>query len=399
MNTAGKQKRIQTLDILRGFALLGILTANMASFKSPFFQLQSLPGASPSFPSDMLDGGVTFMIDWLVIGKFYPLFSFLFGLGFFLFYEKLKEKGLDADRFYKRRLFFLMGAGLLHLLFLWSGDILHTYAAAGLLLLLFIHRSPRTILTWALVLLCTASFFIAFLTISSNMLTASDTGFEEQVLTSAAEAETVYSTGSYLDILHFRLNEEVPLVLSNLVLNVPHILGLFLIGLYIGKKGWVQRAAEYRGLWKKTMIFMLTAGGILSFLYAALLHDLLPLPLWLADGTAQGLNMLAGPMLMLGWVALFVTITEKQLFSSFFRPVAAAGQMALTNYLLQTLICIFLFYGFGLQLFGTMGAASGFLVTLVLFSTQTVFSSFWLKHCRQGPVEKLWRRWIYRPLR
>ncbi|SFM06894.1 DUF418 domain-containing protein [Salibacterium qingdaonense] len=398
MNTAGKQKRIQTLDILRGFALLGILTANMASFKSPFFQLQSLPGASPSFPSDMVDGGVTFMIDWLVTGKFYPLFSFLFGLGFFLFYEKLKEKGMDADRFYKRRLAFLMGTGLFHLLFLWSGDILHTYAAAGLLLLLFIHRSSRTILTWVVVLVCLASVFIAFLTISANMLTASETGYEEQILTSAAEAEAVYSTGSYLNILHFRLNEEVPLVLSNLVLNVPHILGLFLIGLYIGKKEWVQRAAEYRGLWKKTMISMLTAGGLLSFLYAALLHDLLPVPLWLADGTAQGLNMLAGPMLMLGFVAFFVTITEKQLFSSFLRPVAAAGQMALTNYLLQTLICIFLFYGFGLELFGTIGAASGFLITLVIFSTQAVFSSFWLKRWRQGPLEKLWRHWIYRPL-
>ncbi|SFP74999.1 DUF418 domain-containing protein [Salibacterium halotolerans] len=399
MNTAKKQNRIVSLDMLRGFALLGILTANMAVFKSPAFQLQSIPGVSPSFPSDMLDKGVTFMIDWLVIGKFYPLFSFLFGIGFFLFYETLKEKEMNAERLYKRRLAFLMAAGLVHLVFLWSGDILHTYAAAGLLLLPFIHRRSRTVLTWAVLLLVTTSLFTSFLTISGNFYAASGSGYTEQALAGAAKAEDVYSSGSYSDILRYRLDEEIPLVLSNLVLNVPQILGLFLIGLYVGKKGHVQRADKHLKGWKKTMIFMLSAGGLLSFLYAALLHGLLPLPLWLADGAAQGINMIAGPLLMLGYTSFFVIITQKRRFSTFLQPIAAAGRMALTNYLLQTVICLLLFYGFGLQLFGTMGAASGFLITLVIFSTQTAFSYLWLTYYSHGPMEKLWRLWIYRPFR
>ncbi|MGY4689439.1 DUF418 domain-containing protein [Salibacterium sp. K-3] len=399
MNAAEQQERIQVLDVLRGFALFGILIANMAAFKTAFFQLESLPGASASFSSEFINQWMMFFIDLFVTGKFYPLFSFLFGLGFFLFYERLNNRGLDAGKLYRRRLFFLLCAGMTHLIFIWSGDILHTYAAAGLLLLPFIHRSARVVLTWAVTLLLLTSVFIAFVVTTGNFYTTAEEGYRQQALNRAAEAEAIYSGGSYAEILQFRLAEEVPFLLSNLIITVPQILGLFLLGLYIGKKGWIQYAGECQKWWKKIMFTSFAGGGLLSLLYAALLHQLLPLPLWLADGLAQGLNIIAGPLMMLFYASFFVSVVPRHVLQVFFRPLAAAGQMALTNYLLQSLICVFIFYGFGLQLFGTMDAASGFICALVIFSGQLVLSTFWMSNYKQGPLEKLWRIWIYRPVR
>ncbi|MFZ4450525.1 DUF418 domain-containing protein [Salibacterium aidingense] len=398
ITATNKQERIVTLDILRGFALLGILAANMSAFKSPYYQLQSMPAELASIPQGLLNQWSVFAMDFLVVGKFYPLFSFLFGLGFYLFYERIKEKGVRPQDWYKRRIVFLLGAGLLHLVFLWSGDILHTYALAGLLLLLFVHRREKTILTWACLLLAGSSIVMMFLVTAGNFYMTVEQGSQalEQARQNVAEAESVYSSGSYMEILSFRLQEEVPIVLSNLFFTIPNILGVFLIGLYVGKKGWLQHASFFTGKWKKIRSRMLAGGGILSLLFACLTNGLLPFPAWLSDGLASGLNIIAGPLFMLFYAAAAVLLCQRKNLFRLLKVFAPVGQMALTNYMLQTILCIFIFYGFGLQLFGTIDASTGILITAVIYGAQVVLSIFWMSNYSQGPLEKLWRNWTYR---
>ncbi|MFB4162889.1 DUF418 domain-containing protein [Alteribacillus sp. JSM 102045] len=398
VSSTARNERILSLDFIRGIALLGILFANMAFFKSPVFQLQSLPGELASLPADHLNQWAVFGIDWFVIGKFYPMFSFLFGLGFYLFYERMREKGLDAGKMYSRRLYFLLALGAVHLLFIWSGDILHTYAITGFLLLLFIHRKPKTILIWGIMLILVSAFLLGVLVTTSNLFVAyqEGTAFEQDAQNAVSTALSTYSSGSYIDILSFRISNEIPIVLSNLLLSIPNILGLFLIGLYIGKQGFIRNAEEHLSFWKKLLLFTLMSGGLLSGLYACLKNGIFSIAPWLSNGLAEGLNIIAGPLFMLFYVSSAVLLFQKPAFKKLFQPITMVGQMALTNYLLQSIVCIFIFYGFGLQLYGTIYAATGILITLVIYAVQTLLSWFWLGNYDQGPMEKLWRRFTYK---
>ncbi|WP_185819671.1 DUF418 domain-containing protein [Salibacterium salarium] len=396
VSSTTKEERIITLDIIRGFALLGILFVNMSTFKSPVFQRQSVLSELAALPTGLLNQWSQFALDFFVVGKFYPMFSFLFGLGFYLFFERLQEKGLPANKLYQRRMVFLLIIGFIHLVFVWSGDILFTYAIAGFILLLFIHRGSKTILGWAIGLLVGSSLITGFLSLIGNFFMTTQQGgaLEEQSRLAVSNAETIYSNGSYLEILGFRLSDEVPLVLSNLIITVPNVLGLFLIGLYVGKKGWMQQPSWFMSVWKRLFPITLISGGLLSILFASLNNGLLPLPAWFAAGAASGLNIAAGPLLMLFYIATAMLLSQKR--TNLFKPVAFVGQMALTNYLLQSIICLFIFYGFGLQLYGTINVATGLLITIVIYTAQLMLSSFWMGNYSQGPMEKLWRKWTYR---
>ncbi|WP_158735983.1 DUF418 domain-containing protein [Alteribacillus sp. YIM 98480] len=396
-STTGSE-RILTLDFIRGMALLGILFANMAFFKSPVFQLQSLPGELASLPPEPLNQWSVFSIDMFIVGKFYPMFSFLFGLGFYLFYERLREKGLDARKVYSRRLFFLLTLGVIHLIFIWSGDILHTYAITGFLLLLFIQRKPKTILIWSIALLIGSAFLLGGLMIISNLVVAyqEGTSFEQNAQNAVNTALSTYSSGSYLSILSFRVSHEVPLVLSNLILSIPNILGLFLLGLYIGKRDYIRHADNHFSFWKNLLLITLISGGLLSILYACLKNGIFSLAPWLSTGLAEGLNIIAGPLLMLFYISSAVLLFRKPSVEKLLKPIALVGQMALTNYLFQSVICIFIFYGFGLQLYGRIDAANGMLITLIIFAVQTLLSWFWLNNYHQGPMEKVWRKVTYK---
>ena len=135
------QERIEVLDVIRGFALLGILIANMAFFNSPFVYFEVL---GKSMWTGFLDTTTSSFINLFVQGKFYSMFSFLFGLGFVIFFERAKAKTTKPILLFYRRLFILLLIGLVHAFFIWHGDILVTYALIGFLLPLFFNRKPNT---------------------------------------------------------------------------------------------------------------------------------------------------------------------------------------------------------------------------------------------------------------
>ncbi len=390
-------ERIMTLDVIRGFALLGILLANMAFFKTPAIQesgffMNSLP----------LDGGVwdvsaSLFIDTFILGKFYPMFSLLFGLGFYLFYERANSRELDGRKLFKRRLVFLLGIGLIHLVLIWSGDILFTYAIAGFALLLFVNRTPKVILAWGISLIAGMTLLLGLFVTGGNFVLQSKMGgsLQEETRAGIDEAYRVMSEGGFAEILLHRLDNEVFLILSNSPFFFFFVLGIFLIGLYMGKKGWFRDVEAHMSNWKKLRLHAGWSGIILTALFIGLTYDFLPVPYWLGSALGQGLNITAGPLLMLFYVSAAVLYLHNKQPGFFTGSLAAVGRMALTNYLLQSIIAVFLFFGYGFGLFGSVGAFAGMLTALGIYVLQVIGSRLWLQHFRQGPMEALWRKWTY----
>lgn len=390
-------ERIITLDILRGFALLGIILANILSFKSPLLQTQSTVESIATSPEGA-DAVGAFLLEWLVIGKFYPLFSFLFGLGFFILYDRLQRRQAPAKKLYIRRLLFLFILGLLHLIFLWSGDILHTYAIAGFFLLLFVGRQPKNVLYWSIGFISLSAFFYFFFISLGNFVVfyLDDPNMTKATNELVQLAFSVYGTGTYGELLSFRLSHEIPIIASNVTFVLFPIIGLFLLGMFVGMKGYLHHSSKHLSFWKKLFIVSLFFGGGLSFVYACLTQGYSPLPAWIASGMAEGLNMIAGPLLMLSYVSSFVLFFHNRKTGRISKQLARVGRMALTNYIIQTIICFFLFYGVGFGWFGQVSIVESMGIAVLIFLVQMLVSSLYLRYFQQGPLEKIWRAWMYR---
>ncbi|MGD7009496.1 DUF418 domain-containing protein [Metabacillus sp. 84] len=391
--------RIHTLDMIRGFALFGILIANMIFFKTPAFNSMTSLVEGESLPEGGLNSVLTILTAVLVDGKFYPMFSMLFGLGFYIFYTRLMQRNLPATKLFMRRLVFLLFLGILHLVFIWSGDVLHTYAITGFLLPLFIHRSPKVIKIWGVALFIAGSLLFTLLLIGSGWGTEYmiAEGFEtvESLKAEELTVASVMAAGSFGEILEYRFSNEVLFVFFQVFLLVPTILPLFLIGLYFGKTGMFEDIEGNIKRWKKIFWLGLGIGAPLVGLSEAVKYNLFDWPLYVTTPVAEGLNMLGGPLLMLFYVALIVLATRKASIEKMLMPFASVGRMALTNYLMQSIIAVIIFNGYGFGLFGQLSKTQGVGIAIVIYTVQVVLSYYILKKFNQGPLEFVWRKWTY----
>lgn len=390
-------ERIQVVDTLRGFALFGILLVNMAFFKSSWTPAQVTASADQS----TLDRLVTLLIDLLAEGKFFTLFSFLFGYGFAIQMLRAQLKGGSFVPRFFRRLLVLLAIGLSHMLLIWYGDILTSYALIGFVLILFRNRSPRTLLIWATVLLLLQALLaIAGIGLIEMMRTSPDTAAalapaETQMLNQLTETRDrdlqIYGSGSYPAILTYRVGN-LPLTLIGSLASVPTILAMFLLGLYAGKRGILHDIAAHQVFLRRVGLWGLLLGLIVS----ASLILLQPQLSLFSSFYTQFINIaLAGPLLSMGYAATTVLLVQRETWRRRLAPLAAAGRMALTNYLLQSLIFTMIFYGYGLGLFGQVGAAIGLLLCVIIYGLQIPFSIWWLRRFQFGPVEWLWRTLTY----
>lgn len=381
--TSASQKvtRIADVDALRGFALLGILQVNIMAFASVFY---GLPTGEPeqSFGFNDL---VHVFISTIFEMKFYLLFSFLFGYSVTLQMQSAVRAGEAFVPRFLRRQAGLWVIGLLHAVLLYHGDILSTYAILGVVLLLWRNSADRTLLKSAIWLISITAILWASLGALQWMV--GEVQDPAQDLLNAQYAYTAY-TGGFGSVIMQHLNELKLMWLILLLIQAPCALAMFLLGFLAGKHQFLAQPDQYRPYLKpavKAGLFI----GLPASLITALTALLSTGTYWEIFGLA--LSLVTAPFLTFGIIALMLKFfgTERGLFWR--DALAPAGRMALSNYLLQSLICGFIFYGYGLALIDQTTAIGNVLIGVLIFAFQLLFSHWWMKHYYYGPLEWLLR--------
>lgn len=390
-------QRIEVLDVLRGLAIFGIFVINLESFTLWDF-LSAAERAQ--VPLATFDPTTSFLHRLFFLGKFYTLFSLLFGIGFAIQLSRARERRTDLAPLYFRRLAILLAFGLLHLYF-WSGDILVLYAVLGFILVGFRGWSDRALLAAAALLIALPVAQKALIAATEGAL---DPGTPFLLLADRIDAWLGYVEGSDLVVVGrggweelLRWNAAGPFWRWSLILSEGRefkVLGVFLIGFVVGRGALLADLARRRRLLGLVLLIGAVIGLHANAALALLWEDQWERPVLTAAIYAAGVVPL-GLAYAAGVCLLWLRPWGRRLLGVF----APVGRTALTNYLLQTAIGIGVFYGVGLGLAGTMGptAWSGFAVAV--FALQVVASALWLRAFRYGPMEWLWRRLTYgRPL-
>jgi uncharacterized protein len=395
LGPASEQERVVVLDVLRGLAVFGILTVNMMMFSAP----ARMPGYAPP-PQSGVDNLIENLIAFFAVGKFYTLFSFLFGLGFALQLQRAAARGTPFLPIYARRLFLLLLIGLAHAVLLWDGDILGLYAVLGFLLLLFRHAAPRTLLMWAgvCVLLSIGLMWVGYRLQygAGSMFSVPVSAGSPAIYASAVdEAIAIFGQGSYAEIVAYRLASLPRNALLLVLEQGPGAFAMFLFGLFVGRQRIFENATSHVPQIRKWLPVLLIGALVLNtgFVVGELREHV--------RLESVGLT-LGAPLLCLSYIGGVILLVHRAEWQMRLRPVAAVGRMALTNYLLQSVICTTIFYGYGLALYGRTSATVGVLITLAIYPVQVAASSWWLKRFRFGPIEWMWRSLTYaqwQPLR
>ncbi|MCY7500397.1 DUF418 domain-containing protein [Bacillus pumilus] len=372
-----KGSRVEFIDSLRGFSLLGILIVNMLNFQYDY-------DFEKMFDSSIWgqEFGV-YVTEILFQGSFYPIFSFLFGYSFIKLIESTKAKGLNTNAIVVRRGFGLIVLGMLHYIFIWNGDILMYYGACMFFLLMFLSSRIKTMLIWSGVLgalsLVVLPYLMTFVYGNDDLLT------------------DVYAKGAYGDIMLSRITIEddmmiVTIIMAIVTITLMPILGFLfgtimvgpfaLLGMAIGKKGHLTE--EDRGMaYRKGWVGMIIIGLALkcaTFIDAP----------W-----SEMVMTLGGYVLAIGYIQAFIVFYYSKAAEGLKRLLAGLGRLSLSNYLAQSIICTTIFYSYGLGLFGQMGSIFGLLLAVGLYTAQLFISYLYLKKWRRGPVEWMMGKWVY----
>lgn len=394
-------ERLATLDALRGVAIFGILLVNMALFCGPLYAMMM---SSPwwTAPADRLAAGV---IRTLAEAKFYTLFSFLFGFGMALQQRRVEDQGGGFATLYVRRLVVLLMIGLAHALLLWYGDILVVYALLGFVLLLFRRTAGRRLLIWAFVIyaipIVLFTAFTAFTELGRTMPDVAaqiDKGvaeWEQQARELAERSVAAYGSGTLREILIQRLTDYAYCGLATVAFIMPGALATFLVGRWAALRGVLHDPAAHPRFWRWLRTWGLALGLLSNLGYTLLLERGGTTHANWTTLAAHALHWAGTPLLTGGYAALIVGLMQDEKWRLRLAPVTAIGQMALSNYLFQTVVCTTLFYSYGLGLFGKIGPAVGLAVTVVIYVIQLPLSTWWLRHFRFGPLEWLWRSATY----
>lgn len=389
-------ERIEVVDVLRGLAVGGILIGNMQWFSG-----YGMMPAAVAGDVSAIDQVTTFLVHFLIEGKFYSIFSLLFGFGFALQIARAAERGDTKASVFKRRLFWLLVIGLLHAYLLWAGDILSIYALVGFVLLLFRNRSDESLLKWALVLILIP--VATYLLLYAAFVMFAPPGVAAEVQSAQIQGwhrtSALVSQGSYFQIMtEYNMRDYIIGRYMGLIfqMRLPKILAMFLIGMYAYRIGVFHRPSEHRLLIRRVMIYGLGVGVIGNLAMAWFAGNEAAFPPSLA-GVAGVVGYAFGvPALALGIAALVLTLWQSKGAEHVLAVLRPVGRMALTNYLMQTVISLTLFYGFGFGLFGSMGALAATSIAVGIFVFQIVASAVWLRFFRFGPMEWIWRQLTYK---
>jgi uncharacterized protein len=400
---ARPEERTTLIDALRGFALFGVCLGNILTSFSWWTPTEHAPVTSAlQLPTD---NTVYFLTHAFVDGKFYSIFSLLFGLGFALQLTRRSDEA-SALTIYRRRLRILMVIGFLHLALFWIGDILLFYALMGMVLLRLRHLEDRRLLRWVVVLLAMPVLFALPKVIDSGyslgtpffiptFFVAKSLGFN---LDSPTIVTDIFVKGDVLTVMKGNLVGVFYRYGDLLDSGRPFkVLAMFLLGLLIGRHRAWERLADYTPLLRRVLTLGLVIGipACLGQAWVATLPGTEQFAGWrvVIDSTLYALGVVP---LAMAYAAGFVLLWRHPAWQRRLVLLAATGRMALTNYLTQTLLGITIFYGIGFGLGMRLGATWFPLLALLILVVQTLFSQWWLARYRFGPMEWLWRSITYR---
>lgn len=369
------ESRIGLLDALRGFALFGILMVNLGLFAFGIIERTDASSA---------DRIVSFTVATIFAGKFYLLFSFLFGYGFTLAARRAFHRNRSIVGPWSRRLITLFLLGIAHGVLLFQGDILTIYGLLGLLLLALRRVRARTAVIIAAILIS-----VQVLLLSALLM------FETTVPgTSPAEIAESYNAwrGGFLDVVAERAAEYGLIQALSILLAWPAILAMFLLGLAAAKHGLLESTDRFttRRLRRYALIGLVIGlpGGVFNAIAEQeLLRGLYALGPAVAELTA--------PALTFTYICLIILARRTNIGDRILTRLAPAGRMALTNYLSQSLICAFIFTGYGLGLIGRVPTAWLPVLAITIFGCQVLISDLYFRRFTIGPVEAALRTVTY----
>ncbi|WP_185960747.1 DUF418 domain-containing protein [Aliidiomarina halalkaliphila] len=392
-------ERMHVLDILRGFALFGILMMNIEYFQRPMQAIM--------LGFDQSQVGIDYAVGWFVYvfiqGKFYTLFSLLFGIGFVIFLDRAREKVAKPRLLFLRRILILAAIGALHAFLIWAGDILLLYAFVGLFLMLLFHNTPVSRLwKWGLVLLIfpLLLFLLGAWGIAMGMQADPDTminAFSAQqsaLLSDMERADYIYSQGNFWEVVQWRMYEMGQLYLgAGFLFFIPSILALFLFGAAAARAGLFRDIAANIRYFKRFAVLGYGLGVPAALLFGQFSMNLDMLMPTYQGALALTLQTVANITLCFAYISTLVLLMHYG--KRWVQVFAPAGRMALTNYLLQSLVFTLIFYGYGLGLYGEVGRATATLMAIALYVGQLTASAWWLQRYQYGPMEWLWRSLTY----
>lgn len=394
-----EDKRIGYLDVTRGLAILGILIVNLR-----WFSLYS-PEVHGAFHFPEVDQIIWKFQDIFIEGKFYSIFSLLFGWGIALQVTRSKQDDATTSKLIRRRLFFMLLLGGFHLIFIWEGDIVFLYGLVGFVLLALRNLSNKTLLTLGILLLL-SPILIYFLKMnfswinlpSETLMHLGDKIYEYNGWINQDTSRTdALRDNSYLTILKINLGDAAyRFAYLFFVSRFTKVLGAMLIGFVIGKTHFYAKMIAHKKIMMGTTIV-----GFLLFVplnYVLFIH--------IKDDagfyglTTEGLlytivyALVIFPLALVYMIA-FSLLYNNAWFHKILNPVVAVGRTAFSNYVFQSLIGILLFYGFGFGLMEQFGPLSWTVLGLFIFILQVIASNLWLRYFNFGPVEWIWRSLTY----
>ena len=392
-------ERIIVIDILRGFAVLGIFVMNSMSFAFPEMAYMN-PNAFGG--DDLLNHCVYAVLHVFADQKFMSLFSILFGASVIILTQNLQQKGQKVARFYYTRNVWLAIFGLLHMVFIWHGDVLFVYALCSLVLFFFKKMPQGGQLVLGLVifyLFPAVASFIGGVVVSNmpeNEIAALEAVFHP------SQAEIIREITYYSDIRLFQSGYDYDYNEDSIAFGILGIamlidafcrsFGMMLIGMAIYKMGILT--GERSDYFYKRMLIGLPIGFSLVILGLVLKY-------WVEWDAVKSMffcslfNLFATPFIVSGYIALIVIWSRSKMKKSIQQGLASIGRMALTNYIGQSLIGASIFYGYGLGLYGSINRIQLLLIVMLVWLCQFWFSVFWLRYFRYGPLEWVWRSLSY----
>jgi len=387
-------RRIVSLDVLRGIAVLGIFWMNIQSFSAPFSAY-----ANPTVFGDF--SGLNY---WLwVFGhvfaefKFMTIFTILFGAGMAIFYQRAEAKGLNAFDVNMQRMLWLMAFGLVHAYLIWYGDILFTYAICGLVVVNLLKLSNKRLSIIAGVLLLVPIGIVLLIHWGAASL-GEEFAAEQMAYWAPSEAELAKEIngfkGSWLEARVTGAEHAIVLQFSGMIFVGWRAVACMLLGVIMLRSGFISAQLRSSNYLTIALAFLTLGAGISALgVFQNQAHGF---SAQYSSDIGSLYNYVGSLFSAIAYIALTMLLVKSKIVLGFQTALANVGKMAFTNYIMQSLIATFVFYGYGLNYFAEVSRSEALVLVVIVWALQLVLSSVYLSRYKQGPLEQLWRYLSYR---